>query len=366
MEDLGALVSFLRVPVLKNPLTFHKFIASPATSSSKDRFKDLRILLGSICLRRTREILPLKIPIPHVREVYLTPSERQAYNNLVQEGTKQIDMIVSRRSKKKMNAVVLETILSLRLFCNNGSSDANLQVDSTGLPSDPDEALAYLQQDDQDNCAICLTTIYSIDDSDKTDGGSFIASCCHLKEDGTPHSVSGYPPKLLLLLDDIGQAGTDKCIIFSCWKTTLELVSKLLSHHSIEHGFIHGSLSLNERSKVLKEFRLTTGPNILLMTLGTGAVGLNLSIASRIYLLEPQWNPFIEEQAIGRALRLGQQSQVVIFRYITEKTIEQADVLSRQRRKIQLVGGGFGKGKGVSPETTESLRHMFNGGGSSA
>lgn len=253
MEDLGALVSFLRVPVLKNPLTFHKFIASPATSSSKDRFKNLRILLGSICLRRTREILPLKIPIPHVREVYLTPSERQAYNNLVQEGTKQIDMIVSRRSKKKMNAVVLKTILSLRLFCNNGSSDANLQVDSTGLPSDPDEALAYLQQDDQDNCAICLTTIYSIDDSDKTDGGSFIASCCHLvchtckgqhrkleshcpaceneseseilglpvsqagqinsrtqKEDGTPHSVSGYPPKLLLLLDDIGQAGTDK------------------------------------------------------------------------------------------------------------------------------------------------------------
>lgn len=52
-------------------------------------------------------------------------------------------------------------------------------------------------------------------------------------------------------------------------------------------------------------------------------IRLNLSIASRIYLLEPQWNPFIEEQAIGRALRLGQQSQVVVVRYITAKTIEQ-------------------------------------------
>lgn len=253
MEDLGALVSFLRVPVLKNPPTFHKFIASPATSSSKDRFKNLRILLESICLRRTREILPLKLPISHVREVFLTPSERQVYKDLVQEGTKQIDMIVSRRSKKKMNAVRIRVILSLRLFCNNGNSDANLQMESTGLPSDPDEALAYLQQDDQDNCAICSTTIYSIDDSDKTDGGSFIGSCCHLvchtckgqhrklrshcpacenksepevlgppvsqagqinpriqQEGGAARSVGEYPSKLLLLLEDIGHAGTDK------------------------------------------------------------------------------------------------------------------------------------------------------------
>lgn len=253
MEDLGALVSFLKVPVLKNPPTFHKFIASPATSSSKDRFKNLRILLESICLRRTREILPLKQPISHVREVSLTPSERQAYNNLVQEGKKEIDMIVSRRSKKKMNAVVLQSILSLRLFCNNGSSDANLQMESRGIPSDPDEALAYLQQDDQNICAICSTTIYSIDDSDKTDGGSFIASCCHLvchtckgqhrklkshcpacenkseseilgvpvsqagqinpqiqQGGGAARSVSEYPSKLLLLLDDIERDITEK------------------------------------------------------------------------------------------------------------------------------------------------------------
>lgn len=50
---------------------------------------------------------------------------------------------------------------------------------------------------------------------------------------------------------------------------------------------------------------------------------LNLAVASRIYLLEPQWNPSIEEQAIGRALRLGQESQVIVVRYITAKTVEQ-------------------------------------------
>jgi superfamily II DNA or RNA helicase len=59
------------------------------------------------------------------------------------------------------------------------------------------------------------------------------------------------------------------------------------------------------------------------MTLGTGAVGLDLVSSSCIYLLEPQWNPSIEEQAIGRALRLGQVSQVRIVRYIMESTVEE-------------------------------------------
>lgn len=50
---------------------------------------------------------------------------------------------------------------------------------------------------------------------------------------------------------------------------------------------------------------------------------LNLAVASRIYLLEPQWNPSIESQAIGRALRLGQTAQVVVVRYIMNETVEQ-------------------------------------------
>lgn len=62
-------------------------------------------------------------------------------------------------------------------------------------------------------------------------------------------------------------------IVFSCWKKTLSLVSNLLLHHSIRHGIIHGSRTLAERTKTLKEFQSQTGPTILLMTLGTGAVG---------------------------------------------------------------------------------------------
>ncbi|KAF5254485.1 hypothetical protein FANTH_743 [Fusarium anthophilum] len=390
MEDLGALVSFLRVPVLENAPTFYKFITGPATSSSsRDRFKNLRTLLETICLRRTRDILPLKHPVTYVREVLLTNSERQDYNNLIQEGKTQLEMITSGHSKRKVSSVVLQSILKLRLFCNNGRSIDNQQFEVTGLPSDPDEALAYLQQHERNICAICSVTIYSIDNSDKTDGGRK-SPCPACQQEGEPElpgagptqvgqassgtsgqtsggiSKDDYPSKLLRLLNDIRQHNTEKSIVFSCWKKTLFLVSALLSHHSIRHGIIHGSRTLTERTKALKEFQSKTGPTILLMTLGTGAVGLNLAVASRIYLLEPQWNPSIEEQAIGRALRLGQESQVVVVRYITAKTVEQADVVFRQRRKLQLVGGGFGKGKNAASETlVESLLHVFDDDGAS-
>jgi len=136
-------------------------------------------------------------------------------------------------------------------------------------------------------------------------------------------------------------------------------MSELLSCHEIRFDMIDGSLPLTERLNILKDFRSPSGANILLMTLGTGAVGLNLAVASRIYLIEPQWNPSIESQAIGRALRLGQTAQVSIIRYIMEGTVEESNVLSRQKTKLHLAGGGFGKSKDSSSEQLQAMLNVF-------
>jgi SNF2 family DNA or RNA helicase len=81
------------------------------------------------------------------------------------------------------------------------------------------------------------------------------------------------------------------------------------------------------------------------MTLGTGAVGLNsLSVANRIHLIEPQWNPSVEAQAIGRVVRLGQQRAVTVVRYTMNKTVEK-NVQNKQFRKLRLADGGFTQGK---------------------
>ncbi|KAF5577105.1 DNA repair recombination RAD5C [Fusarium pseudoanthophilum] len=355
IDDLGALVSFLKVPVLEHAPTFHKFIANPVTSSSsRDRFKNLRTLLETICLRRTREILPLKRPVTYVREVLLTDSERQEYNNLIQEGRTQLDMITSRHSQRKVSSVVLQSILKLRLFCNNGRSIDNQQFDVTGLPSDPDEALAYLQQHERNICAICSVTIYSIDNSDKTDAGSIVS--------GSPH-VQPVSKMVKPNFQVFGLSKMDRRTPVRAGRLAVVAPStNILQSYSVSWMTFVNTI----QRRALKEFQSNTGPSILLMTLGTGAVGLNLAVASRIYLLEPQWNPSIEEQAIGRALRLGQESQVVVVRYITTKTVEQANVVFRQTRKRQLVGGGFDKGKNAAAESlVESLLHVFDDDGAS-
>jgi len=116
----------------------------------------------------------------------------------------------------------------------------------------------------------------------------------------------------------------------------------ILAMPGIKYVRIDGAVPTNERSRIIKQFQEDDETNLLLMMTGTGAVGyanissssldqfrsnsryrLDLTAATRVHLLEPQWNPAIEAQAIGRALRLGQTRSVTIVRYVMQNTIEE-------------------------------------------
>jgi len=133
-------------------------------------------------------------------------------------------------------------------------------------------------------------------------------------------------------------------IVFSFWRRSLDLIARLLHENGIVFGQVDGTLSPHQRQEILGEFHHDPSIKVLLMTLGTGAVGYgllfsqslvcpahfykhrlnNLSVASRVHILEPQWNPSVEDQAIGRVLRLGQDKKVCVIRYIMTATIEKA------------------------------------------
>ncbi|KKY27175.1 putative dna repair protein rad5 [Diplodia seriata] len=76
------------------------------------------------------------------------------------------------------------------------------------------------------------------------------------------------------------------------------------------------------------------------MTFGTGSAGLNLTAASRIHIVEPQWNPSVESQAISRAVRLGQKKSVTVTRYIMKNTVEEY-MENIQTRKAQMASIGW-------------------------
>ncbi|TDH66308.1 hypothetical protein CCR75_007378 [Bremia lactucae] len=124
-----------------------------------------------------------------------------------------------------------------------------------------------------------------------------------------------------------------KVVIFSQWMSMLHMVSKLLTRHSFTHCMFHGGLSQEARERVLAKFANQPEVEVLVISLKAGGIGLNLTCASVVILLDPWWNPGVEEQAIDRVHRLGQMQDVIVKRYVVKNTVEDTILLLQQRKK---------------------------------
>jgi SNF2 family DNA or RNA helicase len=145
---------------------------------------------------------------------------------------------------------------------------------------------------------------------------------------------SGQSAKLEQLLADLAEVVESgrKALIFSQWVEPLEWLAAALAQFGPLQ--FHGRVAHRDRDAVLARFRDDPSRQVLLMSYGTGSVGLNLQFANYVFLFDRWWNPAIEDQAINRVHRLGQKNPVFITRFVTQNTIEGriADVLERKRR----------------------------------
>lgn len=174
LEYLSSLIGFLRVPLLVNPATFRKYIAQEDKAGSRHRFTNLRLLLDSVCLRRTRKAVGLPEPDTEMRELSFTATERQVYDEMLDRISRRMDLVVSGHAEGS-TPILFQAILQLRLFCNHG------RIYSTeSAENDLEDVLNFLQQNDDANCVFCSGAIYSINDRPDTDGGCMISPCKHL------------------------------------------------------------------------------------------------------------------------------------------------------------------------------------------
>ncbi|KIW21877.1 uncharacterized protein PV07_12710, partial [Cladophialophora immunda] len=144
----------------------------------------------------------------------------------------------------------------------------------------------------------------------------------------------GCSSKMVALAEDLrgAAAAGDKSIVFSCWTTTLDLIGQHLKAWGITFERIDGEHSVEHRQDVLARFGADPLVPVLIMTTGVGAFGLSIIAANRVFLVEPQWNPSVEAQAIGRTIRIGQQKAVLVTRYVVENSVEE-DIRQLRRRK---------------------------------
>lgn len=130
----------------------------------------------------------------------------------------------------------------------------------------------------------------------------------------------------------------DKILIFSQWEHSLSLLGKYLDENNITHLEYNGQIGIDDKNRVLKKFK-DTSAKVLLVTLTSGGVGLNLNFANHVIIMDSWWNPALEEQAIDRVYRIGQKKKVDVHRLYMKETIE--EWLIEMKKEKQLVDSKF-------------------------
>jgi SNF2 family DNA or RNA helicase len=121
--------------------------------------------------------------------------------------------------------------------------------------------------------------------------------------------------------------------VFSQWTSLLDRVEPLLTAAGI--GFSRLDGTTRDRGEVVSRFQNQAEPRVMLVSLKAGGTGLNLTAADNVFLLDPWWNPAVEDQAADRAHRIGQERPVLVHRLVAEDTVEQR-MLALQDKKRAL------------------------------
>jgi SNF2 family DNA or RNA helicase len=127
-----------------------------------------------------------------------------------------------------------------------------------------------------------------------------------------------------------------RALVFSQWTSFLDLLEPLLQEKKIAYLRLDGSTP--NRGAVVAEFQSPSGPPVLLLSLKAGGVGITLTAADHVYLMDSWWNPAVEDQATDRAYRIGQDKPVFVYRLVARDTVEEK-ILALQAKKRALSGG---------------------------
>jgi len=138
--------------------------------------------------------------------------------------------------------------------------------------------------------------------------------------------------KLGMLIEEIeSKKHQHKILIFSQFVSMLDLIREELSSRDIRFSYLTGQT--RKREQVVNEFQNDAGIRVFLISLKAGGTGLNLTEADYVYLVDPWWNPAVENQAIDRCHRIGQDKKIVAVRLICPGTIEEKIMVMQQSKK---------------------------------
>ncbi|NWX61941.1 TTF2 factor, partial [Promerops cafer] len=389
--DMYSLLRFLRC----SPFDEYKVWKYQVDNNTRKGGERLSLLTRSLLLQRTKDQLdsagkPL-VSLPQrstqLHQLKLTAEEQSVYNVLFARSRSTLQSYLKRQEQKNegreydggnpFEKVAQEFGVSQKEFLA-GSQSAS-QVSSTV------HVLSMLLRLRQCCCHLSLLKV-ALDQVNLNSEGLALSieeqlGALTLSELQTPDSKStvylngtAFPTdifditrestkiaQLLVELKTIqSHSEPQKSVVVSQWTSMLKVVAVHLQRLGLKYATVDGSVNPKQRMDVVEEFNNNPkGPQVMLVSLLAGGVGLNLTGGNHLFLLDMHWNPALEDQACDRIYRVGQQKDVVIHRFVCEGTVEEK-ILQLQKRKKGLAQQVLsGKGETSTKLTLADLKILF-------
>ncbi len=239
---------------------------------------ELQRMINPFILRRTKEMVATELPSKTENVIYceMDTEQRKVYDAYRNEYRNKLLGNIEKEGVGKSKMMVLEALTRLRQICDS-------------------------------------PRLLNNDDISVTDAVKIKEIVRHITDKTVNHKI----------------------LIFSQFVKMLELIKAELNKHNIEYEYLDGQCSTKQRELSVRNFQENHGLRVFLISLKAGGTGLNLTAADYVYIVDPWWNPAVENQAIDRCYRIGQDKKVFAYRMICTDTVEEK-ILTLQQKKTKI------------------------------
>lgn len=276
VNDLWTQMSFINPGLLGSQQFFiNEFVTPIEKKKDEDKARKLQAIIKPFVLRRTKEQVATELPPKTEHLFYCQMSDEQAsvYEKVKSEYRNELLKSLEDGTFAQTQMQVLQGLIKLRQIANHPSM---------------------------------------IDDEYEGDSGKF---------ENVTHTLTN-------VLD-----GGHKVLIFSQFVKQLQIYRRYFDEEKIAYTYLDGSTQ--NRGEIVKRFQEDEKTKVFLISIKAGGVGLNLTEADYVFILDPWWNPAVEQQAIDRTHRIGQTKNVFIYKFITKDSVEEK-ILALQQRKLSV------------------------------
>ncbi len=298
--ELWSQFAFLNPGLLGNMDYFREtFAKSIEKDKDKDKMASLKNIIDPFLLRRKKETVALDLPEKQITTLYcdMDGEQRKTYDFWKDKYRKDIYDTIQEKGFLQSRMKILEGLTKLRQICNH--------------PVLVDESYA---------------------------------------------GVSGKFDALTGRIEEVIGEG-HKALVFSSFVKMLNVFRRHFDGKGIKYSYLDGGTT--NRKEVVEEFQRNEKIPVFLISLKAGGLGLNLTSADYVFIVDPWWNPAAEMQAIDRAHRIGQKNNVFVYKAITKDSVEEK-ILELQETKLDLVKNVIAANEGIFKKLNkENIDRMF-------